>query len=103
VWFHAGRVERPSHLFAVNALVPSSRPGSEYGRSTLSEFARLRACSSLSISNKVGLRIGSTLGCFAIAEVYRGTFGELKLPIEDGSPSGILIDVNSTLPLSKTS
>ena len=68
----------------------------------LSLLARLAASSTLPNSNKVGSRIGLTLGCFAIAEVYRGAFGELKLPIEDDSPSGILIDVNSTLSLSKT-
>ncbi len=49
---------------SIEEIVPSSRPGSEYGRSTLSELASRPACTNLSISNRVGLRIGSAFGRF---------------------------------------
>jgi hypothetical protein len=43
----------------------SSSPGSEYSRSTLSEFASRSGCSNLSISNKVGTLI---VGCVRDAQ-----------------------------------
>jgi hypothetical protein len=48
----------------VNADVPRKSPGSECGRSALSEFARVPASSSLPISNKVGFLIGVTADRF---------------------------------------
>src|SRR5208283_1571947 len=45
---------------AVKAEVPSSRPGSEWVRSTSSQFASSPACPNFSISKRSGSRIGGT-------------------------------------------